>query len=283
MIKIVTDTDSNLPQDIVDKYNIPMAPIAVTIGDQTWIERFEISDSEFYQRMIASPILPRTSQPSVGDFEKVYRQVAAENPGAAILSIHISSTLSGTLESARQAAGLLPELDIRLFDTRSCSIGQALQVAEAARMAHAGASYEEIAARLEDMRDKMQAYFMVDTLEYLAKGGRIGKAAHLVGTLLDMKPILTLRNGVVEAYARHRTRKRALAALDELVTKGAQGKKGLHLGIVHAVCEADARRLADSWREKLQPEVLLFAELGPGIGVHTGPGTIGVCWYSPEG
>ena len=281
MIRIVSDTNCSLPQEVVDEYDITLVPLYALFGHEVFRDRYDITNEEFYRRMVTAKRLPTTSQPSVGDFEKVYREVLAENPGATILSIHLSAELSGTLDSARQAAALLPDTDIRTFDTRTVSLAQGFFVREAARMAREGASADEIMKHLEGMLERVEIYFVLDTLDYLAKGGRIGRAAHMVGTLLDLKPILTIRDGVIEAYSRQRTHRRAITALRELALKGVAGHERVHLGVVHAVAPKTAQTLADELCEKIQPEVFMMSEIGPGLGVHAGPGAVGVMWYLP--
>jgi DegV family protein with EDD domain len=178
---------------------------------------------------------------------------------------------------------MFPDADIRIIDTRSVALGLGLMVCEAARMVRDGAGIDDVLACLDDMREGMNILFIVDTLEYLHKGGRIGRAAHLIGSMLDLKPVLAMRDGVVESHARYRTRRRSLGGLRDLVLESARGKSGLQLAIIHAVCEEEARQLADELREELKPDVFMFGENGPSIGVHAGPGTIGVCWYEPPG
>lgn len=288
MIRIVTDTTAGISQETLDEYGIPMVPQYVHFGDEALRDVYDISIPEFYRRQAASRELPKTSAPSVGEFVTVFEDILGEEPDATILCIHPSAEVSGTIRSARPAAAQLaeayPAADIRIFDTRSVSLGTGIPVLEAARMARAGRSAGEIMARLEYIRDNMNIYFVVGSLDYLVRGGRIGRASHLVGTLLDIKPILRLEDGMVESFAKARTRKRALADLRAIAVEGAQGKSGLHLGVAHAVCEDEAREMADSLCEVLNPTEFLFCELGPSIGVHAGPQSLAVAWVSlPDG
>jgi DegV family protein with EDD domain len=280
VIRIVTDTDSNLPQDIVDAHGITLVPIQIIFGDRVLRERVDISDAESYRMMSAAKELPKTSQPPIGAFKTAYEDILSGEPDAQILSIHISSKLSGTISSARQAADLLPGVDITLFDTFSASLGQGLMVVRAAEMARQGADVAAIMAALEVMRERMEVYFVLNTLDYLAKGGRIGKASHLMGQLLDIKPILVLEDGEIDAHSRHRTWRRAVDALCGLVMESAGGTESIHIGVLHAVSEAAARALADDLKEALNPDTLILGEVGPGLGVHTGPGALGLCWVT---
>lgn len=279
MIRVVTDTDANLPQSVLDEYKIAAVPIHIIFGEEVLRERVDFSDAEAFARMSAAPELPTTSQPAPGDFKETYEAILTGSPDDTILSIHVSGKMSGTIESARQAADLFPDADIRLFDTLSASLGQGLMVVEAARLARSGAKIDAILERLAIMRDRMNVLFVLNTLEYLARGGRIGRASHLMGNMLDIKPLLTLEEGVIDAHSRQRTWKRAVASIKALVLEQEQGASGpLHMGIIHAVSEDEARALAGDLYAELSPAVSLFGEIGPGLGVHTGPGALGVCW-----
>ncbi len=285
MIRIVTDTTAGLPQEILDEFGIPMVPQYVHFGEETVRDSFEMSATEFYARQAAAAELPKTSAPPTGDFIKLFTAILSEDPAATILCIHPSAEVSGTVRSAHPAAAQMaeqyPQADIRIIDTRTVSIGLGLMVWEAARMARDGASADDILSRLAYMRDHNTTFFVVDTLEYLAKGGRIGRASHLLGTLLDIKPILTLSDGTVASHSKARTRHRAVAQMREMVVAGAQASPGsgrLMLGVAHGICEDEAQELANALRAELNPDVFLFAEVGPAIGVHGGPRILAVCW-----
>jgi DegV family protein with EDD domain len=290
VIRIVTDTDSNITQELMDKHAIEAAPIYIHFGEEAVREHYEITPTQFYQRMAGMHRLPTTSQPPVGEFVSIYERLLAEDPETTIISLHISGKVSGTVESARQAAALLPEADIRVMDTRTVSLGQTMMALEAARMGEEGRSADEIMTRMEIMRDQTQVLFALNTLEYLAKGGRIGKASHLLGTVMAIKPLLTVtEEGVIDANGRFRTWKRALVGLKERVIEEVpsaadRGESDrLHLGVVHAVNPDEALPVYEALTEALQPDVQVIAEIGPGLGVHVGPGTIGVCWaFSPR-
>lgn len=282
MIKIVTDSTPNLPPEIVAAHNIDVLPTYVHFGDVTYLDGVTLTSKEFYEKLATATELPSTSQLSVKDFEDRYRAVLDANPGTTILSMHISGALSGTVESARQAAALLPAADIRIFDSQSLALGHGLMVHEAARMIADGCSIGEILGRLDQMRAEVKIFWALDTLEYLAKSGRIGRAARLMGTLLDMKPILSLKNGAVDAFDKQRSRPRAIASVREMVTKACKGKPHCQIAVMHSADEAEAQKLADELRRDLHPEVLLISELGPSLGVYAGPRAIGLAWWVPE-
>lgn len=282
-IKIVTDTTVWLPKEVFEEFDIANVPQYIVFEEESLRDYVDISPTEFYRRQAIATQLPKTSAPTVGDFEIMYRDILAKNPGATILSIHPSSAVSGTVRSALPAAADLPDAKIHIFDTRNISVGLGLMVYQAARMAHDGATIEAILKQLEVMRDATQLFFLVDTLDYLAKGGRIGRAAHLIGTLLDIKPLLYVRDGVVTDYAKYRTHKRALAAMVEMAIQECQGKAGLQLGVVHGVREDEAQQMAEQLLAELKPEIYLFGEVGPAIGVHAGPGVLAISWFVPKG
>jgi DegV family protein with EDD domain len=284
MIRIVTDTDANLPLDIARKFGIEIAPIHIIFGDEVLLEEFEIGAADGYRRMAAAKELPKTSQPSPGEFFEIYKSILATDPGATILSIHVSGGVSGTVSSARQAAQLLPDADIHIFDTQSASLGQGLMALEAARMARDGISIGEIAQMLELMRTRMQVVFAVKTLENLAKGGRIGRASYLMASMLEIKPLLKITDGVIDAHSRHRTWQRSLSALRSLVIEdvaasfAGDAAQQLHLAVVHAHNEGEGRQLADELNEALKPHTCLFGEVGLGLGIHCGPDALAVGW-----
>lgn len=281
MIRVVTDTGANLPDRMIDEFRIAIATGHIIFGDEMILEYPNLKAEEFYRRLAASSQLPVTRDSGVNYFKSFYEQILSQTPGATILSVHVAESLATTITAARQAAALLPAARILLFDTRSVSFGEGLIVWEAARMARDNAPVADILARLRDMRDKVELYLVVDTLTYLAKGGRVGPAARLAGGLLDVKPILTIKDGQVQSYTQYRTRARALAELEQIALAKCSGKSGLRMGVMHAVCEADARQLADSLQRRLSPEALAITEIGPAVGSHTGPGAIGIVWYAP--
>lgn len=281
MIRIVTDTGSNIPVDLAEEFKIEVASGHIVFGDEVILEYPDLKTADFYRRLAASKQLPMTRDSGVKDFKTIYDRILAQTPGATILSIHVSEPLATTINSARQAAALLPSARVVLFDTQSVSFAEGLMVWEAARMARDGAQIEVILERLRDMRNRVEVYIVVDTLEYLGRGGRVGPAARFAGGLLDVKPILTVRDGLVQSHAQYRTRARALIELEQLALSKCAGKKGLRIGVMHAMCLDDAKQIAEDIKRKLTPEYLMIAEIGPAVGTHTGPGAVGITWYAP--
>ena len=249
----------------------------VLFGTETFKDGVDITTQEFFDRLPAAKTLPTTSQPSAGEFHHAFQQ--ALDAGDEILGIFISSKLSGTLASAEAAKELLPDQPITLIDSLSTTIGLGFQVLEAARALEAGATREEASARVLAMRDHVTILFTVDTLEYLRKGGRIGGAQALLGTMLSIKPILTVQDGMVQPLEKVRTRKRALARITSAIVERS-GTDVAGIAVLHGAAEEEARQLEEQGQQRMQSEHYYFTEVTPIIGVHTGPGVIGVAAYT---
>ncbi|MCC6905406.1 MAG: DegV family protein [Anaerolineae bacterium] len=282
MLHIVADTELGLPESLIRQFNITLVPLYVMFGQESLREHFDLSIEAFYKRLLTDPHHPSTSQPSVRDFLDIYRGLYDQDPDATILSIHLSGKLSGLINAAKQAAAMLEEERIHILDTLQVSIGSGLQVLEAARMAAAGISVEAIIERQRAIAVSINVYAMVDTLEYLVKGGRLGKAAGMVGALLDLKPVLALRDGVVLPHSRARTRHKAIEMLRHLILHDAAPDDRIHLAVGHARCESEAKRFGEELCEVLNPAEFLLTEIGPALGVHMGPGALGLAWWKPS-
>ncbi|NDJ54837.1 MAG: DegV family protein [Chloroflexi bacterium] len=280
MIKIVTDSLCDLPDELLAQHEIVMVPVYVIFSDGALRDRLDITNAELHERLDPED-LPTTSQPSVADFQRVYQRILEDDPKATILSIHIGVSFSGTLESAKAAAASLPEADIHLFDTRSLTLGQGLLVLKAAEMAKKGASLEAILKTLEDMRDNSSFLFAAETLIYLQAGGRIGRVARFLGTLLDMKPIIGLKDGAFEPIDRQRSFARAIRAIEEKTLAALEDRQGIELGVVHANNPVVAQQLADRLKSDLNPDRMIVFDVCPALVINAGPGTIGVIWYAP--
>jgi DegV family protein with EDD domain len=278
VIKIVTDTASSITPKVAQQYGITILPLYVHFGTEVFREGIDIQLPEFFSRLKSASQLPTTSQPSAGDFVQVYQPLVAD--GSEVISIHLSSKLSGTVASAHAAREMLPGARIHVVDSQFISATEGMMALEAARMAAAGKSAPEILARLDKFIAGSHIYFVVDTLEYLQKGGRIGAAAALVGTALQMKPILMLEDGVVEVKERIRTKSKAVAHLQELAMQETAGKSCRYLGILHAAAADEARQLEADLISQLKPAETTMVEIGPVIATHTGPGVVGVTFYA---
>jgi len=265
-----------LPQDLVDHYGLELVPLSIRFGDEQLSDRFELDATSFWKRVTAGGELPSTAAPGPGEFRKAY-ETAAQQGFSGVCSITISGALSATVEAARAAAQALgKDFPVRVVDSRSITLGQGLIVLEAAEKAAQGASLDEISDLAESLVSKVHVYGALDTLSFLRRGGRIGGAQAFLGTLLSIKPVIVMRDGAVEAESRQRTRSKALHYLASKVSEHAPVKR---LGVVHANA-TDLSELLDALRNLVAPEDIVQAVLGPVIGTHSGPGTVGVCILS---
>lgn len=275
-IKIVTDSTSDIPRDVLEAHGIELVPLKVHFGSDTYHDGVDIHAEEFYRKLAESPELPTTSQPSPVDFMEVYKKLA-DTPDTAIISVHLSAAFSGTYQSAMLAKSLLEDqIRIEIVDSKSASYGLGMLAIAAAEAARAGKSAEEILELLQKLRRETRLYFIVDTLEYLQKGGRIGKAAALVGSLLNLKPILTIDDGgEVAPVDKIRGSKKAQARIIELLKKDFDGVT-VDICIAHSVARERAEELFALVSGALQVRNHTYTELGPVIGTHVGPGTLAV-------
>jgi len=271
-VAIVTDSTADLPPPLRDRHGITVVPLNVHFGDEIFRDQVEITTDEFMARLERSRTLPTTSQPSPGLFEQTFRRLASDHD--AIVSVHISAKLSGTVASARLARDAVRDLiPVTVVDSQSASMGLGFQAIRAAELAAAGHAPADIARQLAvDAADYRVAFF-ADTLEYLQRGGRIGRAAGLAGSLLNLKPLLQIEHGEVVPFERTRTRARAIDGLIEFAR--ARPRIG-RLSVVHCTTPDDAARLAARLGELLSIERIVVAQLGPVLGSHVGPGALGV-------
>jgi DegV family protein with EDD domain len=278
MIKIITDTTSGLPLDVARAHDIPVLPQIIIFGEETYRDDTEMDTRMFLQKLRASPTLPKTAAPPPALYNPIFEQLLAEGYRT-IICLHPSSELSGTVRSALTAAQDFPGADIRVVDTRTIAAPLATVVLLAARWAREGVDADTIIARVQDTLARQRVYFVVDTLEYLHRGGRIGGAQALLGGLLQVKPILTLRDGRVEPFEQQRTQKRALARLRELVLGECPRTPESYLAVMHADAEATARELAADFSAQLGiPDIPIY-ELPPAIVTHAGPGVLAVSYF----
>jgi DegV family protein with EDD domain len=274
-VAIVTDSTAYLPEELISKYGITVIPLVVIWGEETLKDNIDIGPEQFYQRLSTAEVMPSTSQPSIQAFADSFKKLHSE--GFDILTVVISSALSGTLDSAIQAKKMLPEANIALIDSKTSSFPLAYMALAAARAAKRGASLEECTKIVETVRENTQVFFAVETLEFLHRGGRIGGASRFLGTALGLKPILYLQDGKVEALEKVRTSKRARSRLIELVEAAVDGKSPNNfIGVVHASSEDIARDMMAEVKNKFNPDEVMLAELSPVLGTHIGPGAVGI-------
>lgn len=273
MIRIVTDSAANLPPAVAREYGVHVVPLNVIIGEKTFREGVDLGAEEFYRLLPEASPPPTTSQPSPVDFEQVYREIL--DAGDEILAVTLSSALSGTYNSAVQGANLIgEEAPISIVDTKSVSAGEALMVIAAAQAARAGRPRAEIVRMIEQMAEEMLLIFTLETLEYLKRGGRIGGARAFLGSILRVKPVILIKDGRVEAGDRVRNRRRAIERLVEM-ERDRFGQQPVWAAIAHAVAD-DKDVLAKEIEQALNVQYLLECEVGPVVGAHAGPGTVGV-------
>jgi fatty acid kinase fatty acid binding subunit len=274
-VAVVTDSTADLAPDLVEERGITVVPLTVVMDGRDYLDGVDITASEFYARLAASEGAASTSQPAPGRFAEAYERLLADHDE--VVSLHISARLSGTFEAATQGAQLVDASRVRVVDTEMVSMPLALLTLAASAMAADGAAASAIEERLRPLRERMRVYFMVATLEYLRRGGRIGRAGALVGSVLQVKPVLTLTEGQVAPLERVRTQERALSRVIELAS-------AVERPVCALVGHAAAADAADRIARALEPhaESLIVAPLGPVVGAHAGPGTVGVGCYPAE-
>jgi DegV family protein with EDD domain len=277
LVKIITDTTASLPDETARRYGIPVIPQVIVFGNDSYLEGVEIDKATFMQRLKASRELPKTAAPPPELFVKEFERLVPECEP--ILCIHPSSEVSGTVRSAIVAARDFPDADIRVIDTRFIAGPLATMVTLAAEWANAGDDADNIEARLHDLTWRCRLYFMVATLEYLARGGRIGGASALLGSVLQVKPILTFRDGQVNQFERERTHKRAVARLKKLVLEQIPRDGSGHLSVLHADAPDQGQALADELGAQLGLSQVPVHDIPPAIVTHAGPGVLGVGFF----
>ncbi|MGO9028365.1 MAG: DegV family protein [Acidimicrobiales bacterium] len=272
-VRVVTDSASDLPAALAAQYDVAVVPLSIRFGSEEFVDGSVLSPDEFWARCAASAVLPETSAPSPGAFQDAF--VAAADAGYdGVVCLTLSSGVSATYQSARTAADTVGDrIPVRVVDSRTMTMGYGLVVLEAAELAATGATLDEVVARVEELLPRTQVYGVVDTLEHLEKGGRIGGARALLGSLLSIKPVVTVVGGVVGEESKQRTRSRSLRYL-------ADKAKGVGSISRIAVCNgaaADIDVFLDMLADVKSEHPLVVVDLGPIIGTHTGPGTVGLC------
>jgi len=279
MIKIVTDSTADVPKPLLERYDIWVVPINIQFGSETYQEGIDIDRPTFFRRL-EGDIIPTSSQPSPGQFVEVYEKLVEQ--GHSILTIVVTSKHSGTYQSALLAKSMLPEADIEAFDSLSISMGTGYQVLAAARAAEEGKDMGEIIRLLEGIRSRMNLYFTPATLKYLQKSGRVGKLAGALGSLLNVKPIIKLEDGALEAFQNVRTRGKALERLVELTAEAVGTSAPVKLAVIHAEVPAEAEALRAQLEGTLNCEEMHVVDLACSLTVHGGPGIIGIISYVSE-
>lgn len=275
---ILTDSSAYLPPELIARYPIRVIPLTLNWEGQTYRDGIDISAGDFYRRLAKSNSLPTTSQVSTGEFEKVIEELRAS--GSDVLILPISSGISSTYHSAASVVQHYSEEHVALIDTRLVSMALGFQVLAAARAAQAGASLNECKQVALDAYQNIGVFFTVDTLKYLAAGGRINSAKRLLGSALSIKPLLEIRDGKIELVSSVVSRKKAIERMMNLVEKQIAGRAPVRISVFHALAEETALEILDTARERFDPVESILAEISPVVGAHVGPGSISVAFQA---
>jgi len=272
-IRVVTDSGADIPDELLRELDITMVPLTVHFGDEVYKDRVDLSPDAFYEKLRQKDILPRTSQPSPGEFKRTYEELLAGCDH--VLSIHLSSVMSGTYQAAVMAASMCDEERITVIDTRQASLGIGWPAIIAARQARAGGDLDDIIRKVKYVADHTAVVFTVTSLKYLERNGRIGRAAALVGSVLKLNPVLTVDQGEVAPLAKVRGKNRALKHMVDLFAGQTKGRK-IRVGVVHGGVAGEVGQLRDAVSDAVDCEELVISTIGATIGVHAGPGTLGL-------
>ena len=275
----VVDSTAYIPPDQVQQFDIKVIPQVLIWDDETMLDGVDIQPTAFYERLRDSKTMPTTSQATIGAFIEVFKPLV--EAGRPILAILVSDKLSGTIQSAEQAKAEFPDAKIVIVDSEATAMALGFQVLAAARGARDGKSFEEVTEIARQAKHQTGVLLVVDTLEFLHRGGRIGGASRLLGTALSMKPVLELQDGVLDVVEKVRTRSKAQARLLDILEERIDGRPNLRLAVLHAAAEQQARDLLEIASNRLNPMETVLSEVSPVVGTHVGPGTLGLC-YSVE-
>lgn len=273
---VLTDSTAYIPDHLIEEKNIYVAPLSVTFGQDTYREFYDITTEEFYEKVKAEKDLPKTSQPSVSEFTTKY-EIAKEHN--AVISVHLSSGISGTYQAAVSAGSMIEGVDVYPFDSEISALAQGFYVLRAADLAAEGKTPEEILQELRTMKENMNAYFMVDDLSHLARGGRLTGAQAMIGSLLQVKPLLYFKDKQIVPFEKIRTSKKAFKRMENLLKETADDAEEVKAAIIHAQREDTAKRWRDELSEKYPNVEFEISYFGPVIGTHLGEGAIGITWY----
>ncbi|WP_020062834.1 DegV family protein [Bacillus sp. 123MFChir2] len=277
-IAIVTDSTAYIPKHVREELHIHMIPLNVIFGNESYQEEVEITAEDFYEKVREQEELPKTSQPAIGEFVTLFEELGKEYD--AVISIHLSSGISGTYQTATTAGQMVEGVDVYTYDSEiSCEV-QGFYAREGAKMASEGKSPKEILARFDEMKKTIDAYFVVDDLHHLQRGGRLNSAQAFIGSLLQVKPVLYFRDKIIIPFEKIRTRKKALKRIVEVFDE--QASKGIPMEavIIHANREEEAKEWEQELKEIYPHVEFKIGYFGPVIGTHLGEGSLGLGWYT---
>lgn len=277
-VAIVTDSTAYIPKELIEKHQITVAPQVLIWGNETYLDGVDIQPEEFYTRIKTATVMPTTSQATIGSFHQIFSRLMEDD--YQVLAILISKVLSGTIASAEQARDMFPGLQVEIVDSQAAAMALGFQVLAAARLRDQGASLAECKAVAEKSVQHTGVVFAVDTMEFLHRGGRIGGATRFLGSALNIKPILELRDGRVEAVDRVRTRSKSLQRVVELVEQQIAGRTPVRLAVLHANAPEDAQQLLEMANARIPSIENIFSEVSPVVGNHAGPGTVGLAFMA---
>lgn len=277
-VAIVTDSTAYIPKPLCQEYGVHVVPNVVNWAGKSYRDGVDIGAVEFFERLKVDPVAPTTSVASLGEMKEIY--AAAASSAEAVIGIHLSAKLSNTFKVAQEAAALVPGANIRVVDSETTSMAMGYIVLEAARAAAAGQGVEQVAQLVAGAVPRTGVVLTVETLKYLQRGGRIGAAAAFAAGVLDLKPLLEVRDGIIHPLERVRSRKKAMARLVEIVCERLAGKSAIRLATLHAAAEAEAAELLAAAKERLGGAVVetVMTDVSPTVATHTGPGTIGLAY-----
>lgn len=276
-VAVLTDSTAYIPLELREKYNIHMVPLSVTFEDASYREEIDITTEEFYEKMRKSEELPKTSQPSVGVILEKIKELSTEYD--AVISIHLSSEISGTYQAVTQVGDMIEGIKVYPFDSELSAMPQGFYVLEAAKMALEHKQPEEILLKLNEMQDKIRAYFMVEDLTNLRRGGRLSNAQAVLGSLLSIKPVLHFVDKVIVPFEKIRTRKKAISRIMEMLEEDARQNDLARVVFIHGNDKEAAETLRAEFSQKYPEVETLLSYFGPVIGTHLGEGAMGVSWY----
>lgn len=277
-VAIVTDSTAYIPKQLRERYSIHVIPSIVIWSGTSYRDGVDLQATEFFERLKVDPVHPTTSVASLGDMQAVYSQAAAR--AESVIGIHLSAKLSNTFSVAEEAVKALPGKEFHIINSQTTAMAMGFLALAAARAAEAGQSATEIARRTRESISRTGVLLTVETLKYLQRGGRIGAAQAFVGGMLDLKPVLEVREGVIHPLERVRSKKKAVARMLDVMAERVAGKSGIRLAVIHAAVEQEATEVLELARTRFGAALVesFVADVSPTVAVHTGPGTIGLTY-----
>lgn len=277
-IAIVTDSTAYIPKKLREKHQIYTVPLSVIFGTETYREEIDITTEQFYEKVARNEELPSTSQPAIGEFVELFEQLK-ENYDT-VISIHLSRKFSGTYDAAESAGKMVDGIDVHVYDSELSCMPQGLLAIAASEMARDGKKANEIIAALNNIKANTRAYFMVDDLSHLHRGGRLNRAQAILGSVLNIKPILHIEEGLIVPFEKIRTRKKAITRIMSMLEEDSKNKRVARVVFIHANNKNAATKLRDKYREDFPDVETIISYFGPVIGTHLGEGSVGVAWYT---